>query len=69
MPNLYSVLSLTRFRSLGVCLWSCLRLYACVLVCLDCKYADLESLKQIKFARHMLAHKAVQLGLRVWVAD
>lgn len=26
-------------------------------------------LKQIKFVLHLLAHKAVELGLRVWVVD
>lgn len=31
---------------------------ACWYVCLYCKYADLESLKQIKFVRHVPAHKA-----------
>lgn len=26
-------------------------------------------LKQIKFVLHLLTHKAVELGLRVWVVD
>lgn len=70
MSNLYSVLSLTRFQSFEfVCGGVCACIYVCVLVCLHCKYADLKSLKQIKFARHVLLHKAVELGLRVWVVD
>lgn len=42
---------------------------ACWYVCLHCKYADLESLKQIRFVHRVLAHKAAELGLRVWVVD
>lgn len=61
MANLYSVLSLTRFHSFEfVC--------GCVCACV-CWYVYLESLKQIKFVRHVLAHEAVELGLGVWVVD
>lgn len=36
MPNLYSVLSLTRFHSSRVCLWLRLSLYVCMFVCYVC---------------------------------
>lgn len=51
-----------------------MRLYVCALVCLYSKYADLESLKQIKFVRHVLAHcgvgfKGVGCGLMLTVGS
>ena len=70
MPNLCSVLKLDKISlvwSLFVAVFA--PVCACRYVCLHCKYADVESRKQIRFVRHVLAHKAAEFGLRVWVVD